>query len=268
MPAVTVPALYECTLTHVRPDPVRNAFRYGTYLWLVDLDALASPSWPLRVLAGFRARDHVGDPGRSIRANLDAFLTEHGVRLSGGSILMLTHARVLGYVFNPLTVFWCFSPTGDLRCVVAEVHNTYGRRHRYLLHTDADGRAETPKEFYVSPFYPVDGTYRMSLPVPDRKLALTITLHHGSGPPFVATLRGTRLPAGASGLLKAFVRHPCAPLAGALRIRVQGVRLYLRGLRPYPRPHGHEPPGAPPVHEPGAPGAVSPDETREGKVRP
>ena len=79
---------------------------------------------------------------------------------------MLAHARVLGYVFNPLTVYWCHRPDGTLACVVAEVHNTYRQRHAYLLPADDRGRAEVPKQFYVSPFYPVDGRYRMSLPEP------------------------------------------------------------------------------------------------------
>ena len=79
---------------------------------------------------------------------------------------MLAHARVLGYVFNPLTVFWCHRADGALACVVAEVHNTYRQRHAYLLRTDDRGRAQVPKRFYVSPFYPVDGGYRMCLPEP------------------------------------------------------------------------------------------------------
>ena len=91
---------------------------------------------------------------------------------------MLTNARSLGYVFNPLTLYWCHDRCGcELVCVVAEVHNTYKQRHRYLLRTDDAGRVDTAKEFYVSPFYPVDGSYRMSLPEPGEQLAITITLH-------------------------------------------------------------------------------------------
>ena len=150
---------------------MRNEFTYRSYQWLVDLDQLPRPGLVLGVLAGFSARDHLGDPGRSIRANLDHFLSGHGIDLHGGQVLMLAHARVLGYVFNPLTVYWCHDPDGTLRCVVAEVHNTYGQRHAYLLHTDDRGRAQTPKEFYVSPFYPVDGGYRMSLPEPGHAAA-------------------------------------------------------------------------------------------------
>ena len=149
---------------------------------------------------------------------------------------MLAHARVLGHVFNPLTVYWCHRPSGALECVVAEVHNTYGQRHCYLLHTDQAGRADTAKEFYVSPFFPVDGWYRMALPEPGERLAVTITLHRPDGSTFAASVRGRRRPATAAGLLRSAVRHPASTAAVSGRIRWQGVRLYARGLRPRPRP--------------------------------
>ncbi len=150
--------------------------------------------------------------------------------------MMLAHARVLGYVFNPLTVYWCHRADGTLACVVAEVHNTYGQRHAYLLHTDSRGRAELPKEFYVSPFYPVDGRYRMSLPEPAERLSLSIVLGRPDGHSFAASVHGRGVPATAAALIAAAVRHPAAPVAVAARIRWQGIKLYLRGLRITPRP--------------------------------
>ncbi len=159
-------ALYECRITHTRLAPLRNVFTYRTYQWLVDLDHLPRPGRFLRLLAGFDSRDHLGDPRRPIRDNLDRFLMAQGIDTGGGRVVMLAHARVLGYAFNPLTVYWCHRADGALACVVAEVHNTYRQRHAYLLRPDERGRAEAAKEFYVSPFYPVDGGYRMSLPEP------------------------------------------------------------------------------------------------------
>ena len=229
-------ALYECQISHVRTVPLRNVFRYGTYQWLVDLDDLPRPRPWLRPLAGFHARDHIGDPSGSIRGNLDRFLAAHGVDLGGGRVLMLAHARVLGYVFNPLTVYWCHDAGGALACVVAEVHNTYGQRHAYLLHTDDRGRALVPKEFYVSPFYPVDGGYRMSLPEPGARLALSIVLGRPDGRSFTASVHGRGVPATARALAAAAVRHPWSTAAVSARIRWQGIKLYLRGLRVTPRP--------------------------------
>lgn len=220
-----VPALYDCTIRHVRVAPLRNDFRYGSYLWLVDLDRLPCPPWPLRPLARIRPGDHAGDSRRTLRENLDRFLADH--ELTAERILMLTNARVLGFVFNPLTVYWCYDGSGRLVCTVAEVHNTYGGRHRYLL---LPGTRKTPKEFYVSPFHPVDGYYRMILPPPTEQLTLTITLHRDGNPPFVASVRGRHVPGTAFGLIRMAVKHPIAPLIVSVRIRRQGVALYLRGL--------------------------------------
>jgi DUF1365 family protein len=224
-----VSALYEVTISHARSAPLRNVFRYRSYLWLVDLDHLPRVPW----LARFRARDHLGDPRASIRANLEAFLAARGVDLAGGQVTMLAQARVLGYVFNPLTVYWCHRPDDTLACVVAEVHNTYRQRHAYLL---PGARAEVPKQFYVSPFYPVDGRYRMSLPEPDATLALSVRLDRPDGHSFAASVRGQAVPATARALLAAVLRYPWSTAAVSARIRWQGVRLYLRGLPVIPRP--------------------------------
>ena len=136
--------LYECRITHTRLAPLRNAFTYRTYQWLVDLDHLPRLGPGLRLLAGFHGRDHLGDPGRAIRDNLDLFLESHGIDRPH-KVTMLAQARVFGYVFNPLTVFWCHQADGTLACVVAEVHNTYRQRHAYLLHPDDRGRARAPR---------------------------------------------------------------------------------------------------------------------------
>ena len=224
--------LYEVEVVHVRSAPLRHDVRSSSYQWFVDLDDL--PHVPL--LARFDAADHLGDPSRTIRQNVEAFLAENGIDLGGGRISMLTNARSMGYVFNPLSLFWCHGADGDVRCVIAEVHNTYGGRHCYLLEPDDAGRAETEKAFYVSPFYPVDGFYRMSVPEPDEKLSITITLHRNGERPFTASVRGVRRAAGAGGMLAAAVRNPLATWAVRAAISRHGIALYLKGLPVQPRP--------------------------------
>jgi len=235
----TVPALYPCTIAHVRTTPRRYALRHRTYMWLVDPDRPPRLPLPLRPFARFDPRDHFTGDRPTIRAGLDAFLAEHGVDLGGGRVLMLTHARVLGYVFNPLTLYWCHGPAGELRCVVAEVHNTYGGRHGYLLRPDAAGAEKelrTDKEFYVSPFFPVDGRYRMRLPPPGARLDVTVHLDREGGRAFTATVRGTRRAVSTASLLRLALRHPWSTLAVSAAIRAHGIRLYLRGLPVQPRP--------------------------------
>lgn len=243
------PALYEATVAHRRSERVDYGFTHQLYLWLVDLDALPRWPWAVRPLAGFRAADHVVGPGEdprcSIRANLETFLSERGVDLAGGRVLMLAHARVLGYVFNPLTLYWCHRPDGTLACVVAEVHNTYGGRHRYLLSTDdadASGTVRVDKEFYVSPFFTVDGEYRMRVPEPDDSLAVSIVLRRDEDTAFVATLRGTRRPADVRGLLRAARDHPWVTLRLSAAIRRHGIALWRRGVPVVPRTADHRRP--------------------------
>ena len=227
-----VNALYRVDIRHVRAAPVRHEVRHRGYLWFVDLDDL--PRLPL--LARFEARDHLGDPARTLRQNLDTYLAEHGVDVRGGTITMLANARSLGYVFNPLSLFWCHDPQGALVAVVAEVHNTYGERHRYLLRPDDAGRAETDKQFYVSPFYPVDGYYRMSVPEPAERLAVTITLHRPEGPPFTASVRGARVPASRGRVLATLVRHPVQTWLVRALITWHGLALWRKGLPVQHRP--------------------------------
>ncbi|KAF2775613.1 DUF1365 domain-containing protein [Streptomyces sp. OM5714] len=230
------PGLYPCEIGHIRLDPIRYTMRHRTYMWLVDLDRLPELPRPLRPLAGFRARDHFTGDAPSLRAGLDRFLASHGVDLEGGRVLMLTHARVLGHVFNPLTLYWCHGPDGSPRRVVAEVHNTYGERHAYLLDPDEAGVAHVDKRFYVSPFNPVDGAYRMRLPLPADRLDLTVRLDRPGTRPFTATIRGTRREASPAALLGLALRHPWSTLAVSAGIRKHGIRLYLRGLPVQPRP--------------------------------
>ena len=156
---------------------------------------------------------------------------------------MLANARSLGYVFNPLSLFWCHDPSGALVCVIAEVRNTYGGRHCYLLRTDDAGRAETEKAFYVSPFYPVDGFYRMSVPEPGERLALSITLHRPGG----CGVTARRRPCGGVGgepanrllaMRPALLRNETW-LVRAL-ITKHGIALWRKGLPVVPRPTTEE----------------------------
>jgi uncharacterized protein len=179
--------LYSALLTHVRHRALTRRFTHHMRLWLVDLDDL-----PVSRLLSFRAADHLGAPDRSIRQNLTAWLATRGVP-APEKVLMLTSARTLGYVFNPLTVYWCHDADGAVKCVVAEVHNTYGERHCYLLRPDGRWQAGTDKEFYVSPFLDVSGHYRMRLPPPDERLSLTIALSQDGESAFTATLAGRRV---------------------------------------------------------------------------
>lgn len=233
----STPARYHVRISHHRRDPIDYGFAQLSTTWLVDLDRLPELPRGLRRLARFTSRDHLGDAGSTIRSNLNAFLAERGLS-APATILMLANPRVLGYVFNPLSVFYCYSGDGRLDYTVAEVCNTYGGRHTYLLQTDEAGRAETNKVFYVSPFYPVDGHYRMALPQPDQQLNVAVTLYRAGQRPFAAVMHGERDPVPTS--LWAALRSPLTTRAVMFGIKRHGITLFLKGLRPFPRAFGSD----------------------------
>jgi DUF1365 family protein len=233
----TTAAIYRTSIAHVRHTPLRNAFTYRSYSWYVDVDRLPTVPRLLRPLAGFSVADHLGDPAGTLRGNVERFLATRGIELDGGRITMLASARVLGHVFNPLSLFWCHDAAGELRCVVAEVHNTYGERHCYVLETDDAGRASVPKAFYVSPFNDVDGEYRMRLPEPGERLAVSIVLEREGHRPFLATVDGERQAATVRNILATALAVPLAPLRVSAQIRWQGIRLWARRLPVIKRPH-------------------------------
>ena len=225
--------IYDVLITHSRRELIDRAFSHRAYMWLVDLGEMPKLPWWARPFAKFEARDHLGSPGKTIRENLDEWLAEQGIDLGGGQVLMLANARVLGYVFNPLSVYWCHDASGELACVVAEVHNTYGGRHCYLLRTDANGRASVDKEFYVSPFLEVDGHYVMKLPKPGNQLSVTIALRQNGKTTFSATMRGER-----SSGLRMLLKRPLMPQRVSALIRRHGIALYLRRIPIIPRSDG------------------------------
>ena len=244
---VATPALYDVRIAHTRTAPLRNSFSYGGYLWLVDLDDVAAgrlvqgrplPRW-LRSQARFDAADHLGDPNASIKDNVVTFARLQGVD-DVARVLMLASprggpSRRVSYVFNPLSTHWCYRADGSLACLVAEVHNTYGERHAYLLRLDDAGRAEADKEFYVSPFFEVSGRYLMRFSAPAERLLITMALRRDGATPFTARVRGTARPATARAVLGAVLRYPLMSLRVSALIRLQGGKLWLRRLPVVPR---------------------------------
>ena len=225
-PADDVPTgIYDTTIRHTRRTPFKRSFTHRSHTWVVDLDDLPDHG----VLARFEARDHLGEPARTIRANVDAFLAGHGIDLTGGRVVMAAQPRALGFCFNPISVHWCWDADGRHVATVVEVHNTYGDRHAYLVHPDEQGRASTPKAMYVSPFHGTEGTYDLVVPVPrDDRLDLVVNLTAADGT-FHAALSGRR---------SVVTPRRAAPAAirGALLIRMHGVWLWLRRLPVQPRP--------------------------------
>lgn len=233
-----LPALVEGEVVHTRRTPMHRRFSSHVYQWLVDLDDPPHMRWPLRSFSSFHPGDHIGDPARSIRDNIERFCAAQGTDISGQQVLMLANARVFGHTFDPLSVFWVIAPDRTLTCIIAEVHNTYRERHAYLLTPDAEGRAHTAKEFYVSPFLTVEGGYDLQFRLAPDVISSSVILRQGGEAVFAATFRGAPAPATVGRLTKLLMKMPFLTHRISLLIRIQGVWLWLRRLPVVPRsPH-------------------------------
>ena len=241
-------ALYLGRVMHARLRPFRHRFAYRVFTCLFDVDALPALGRRMRLfshnrfnLFSFHDRDHGARDGSALRPWVEARLAEAGIELAGGAIRLLCFPRLLGYVFNPLSIFFCHAPDGRLAAIVYEVKNTFGDQHCYVLAVGAgdDGAPvvqRTDKIFYVSPFIEMDCTYRFRLNAPDERLAVLIRQTDPKGELLVATLTGTRRPLDDRQLLGAFLRHPLMTLKVIAAIHWEALRLWLKGARLVPRP--------------------------------
>ncbi len=237
---MTHEALYVGVVTHARTHEARHAFAYGLYMHLFDVDALPSLNARFRLL-GYNRRRLVGVhdadhfDGRPIAEAVRREVERAGRPWPGGRVLMLAQARVFGYVFNPITVYYCFDREETLDTVVAEVHNTFGERHVYVLRPD-EGRAAAKKVFHVSPFFSLDGTYAFTLPVPDTHLDLAIDLEVGGVRQLAARLHLARRPLSDGSLARMLLRYPAMTMQVIGAIHVEALRLWWKGLRYRPKP--------------------------------
>ena len=234
-------ALYTGTVMHARRSPHDNVFSYPVYMALLDLDELPELDrrlrlfgWNRRAVTSFHDADHLG-----IRALLAASGIDLGV---DGSIQVLTNLRVLGYVFNPVSFWWCRRGDGSLACIVAEVNNTFGETHPYVLHpatgTESGGRAvfETDKRLHVSPFMPMDQAYTWWFSEPGEQLSVRMDVHEVGSPDFHATLTARRVPLTSATLRSALFRYPLMPARVLALIHWQAVRLWLKRTPFYRKP--------------------------------
>ncbi|NYI80760.1 FAD-dependent oxidoreductase [Nocardioides panzhihuensis] len=231
-PDESATGLYRTTISHTRRGPLKNRFVHRSYWQVVELDRLPDHG----ILGRFEARDHLGDPDLSIRQNLAAFLKLHDLDLGDARVLMAAQPRAFGFCFNPITVYWCTSASGEPLATVVEVHNTYGDRHAYLVHPDERHRARVAKAMYVSPFHGVDGHYDLTVPPPDGRLQVTVRLNTEDGTVFDAAVRGSRV----EPRFGAALRSAPAALLGVAWIHLHGAALWLRRLPVQRRPRHHQ----------------------------
>jgi DUF1365 family protein len=239
-------ALYAGTVMHQRLRPRRHHLSYGVFYLLLDLDeieTLARSSWLFRLgrlgLFSFNAPDHGDGSDTPLKLQVAEHLRAAGIVPDGGPIRLLTLPRILGYAFNPISVYFCHRRDGALAAVLYEVTNTFGDRHSYLIPVDS---TETPilqhsqKALHVSPFLDNDMHYNFRLIPPDERIDLAITGLDDEGPMIVATLEATRRPLTDGALLRVLLAYPLMTLKVIAAIHWEALRLWRKGLAVHPRP--------------------------------
>jgi DUF1365 family protein len=236
-----VPAVARTRVGHQRTSPFLYKFAHRSTSWLVDADAPAAafPSSLSSVLS-IRSEDHLGPGGGALGDKLRRHLADRGVTWTAHRVLVLTNARTFGHVFDPLTTYFCFDSEGVLEGILAEVHNTYGEVHCYPLPVAPDGRMRTAKEFYVSPFFAVEGRYDIRARLTAERVSVSISLSQTDEDGqdrrmFSGYVTGDLQPATRGRVWRAFLRDPMASQRVSGLIRWHGIRLWLRRLPVVPR---------------------------------
>lgn len=217
--------LYRGCVMHARLKPVGHRFVYRVLNLLIDLDRLDEADRQSclfavnrRGLYSFHERDHGPRDGSSLAAYARAAAKSEGVDLSGGKVLLLCYPRLLGFVFNPLSIYYCYGSDGSLRLLIYEVRNTFGEQHSYVCPvrghdvTEAGIRQECDKRFYVSPFIGMGMRYRFRLTLPGDEVKVRILETDADGPLLAATFHGHRQALTSPHLIAAFFALPFVTL--------------------------------------------------------
>ncbi len=241
--------LYFGEVMHRRLRPFGHRFVYRVFSLLADVDALPQLSRRLRLfshnrfnLFAFHDRDHGPRNGMPLRPWVEAQLREAGIAGDVGRIFVHCFPRLLGYAFNPISIYWCHGGDGRLRAVLCEVKNTFGDQHAYVLPADGGAevcaplRARCAKAMYVSPFITMAAHYRFRFDSPEARLKLVIAEADGEGDFLVASHTARRRALSDTALLGAFLVYPLVAIKVIAGIHWEAFKLWLKGARIMPRP--------------------------------
>lgn len=236
-------ALYRGAVAHRRFRPKAHRLRYRVFWLLLDLAELDELDRRLTLfsrnrfnLLSFHDRDHGDGSATALRLQIEARLKAAGVELGGGPIRLLTMPRILGYVFNPISLYYCHRSDGALAAMVYEVTSTFGLRHVYVAPVRAEDRADglirqqAAKALYVSPFMDMDMHYAFRGRTPAAGLGLTIEGRDQDGALITATLAGQRRDLTDRQLLAAAVAFPLLTLKVVAAIHWEALKLWVKGV--------------------------------------
>jgi uncharacterized protein len=234
--------IYVGDVVHRRLRPRVHHLRYRVFWLLLDLDDIDSLSKRLRCfsrnrfnLIGFFDCDHGDGSSVSLRIQAETHLRAAGCQPDRvGTIKLLCMPRIMGYGFNPLSIYFCYRRDGTLEAIIYEVHNTFGERHSYAIAGHgASSRLEQrcEKDFYVSPFLSMEMSYAFQVSLPGAYVSIAIHGSERDRPVIAASLSAKRQELSDIALLKASITHPLLTLKVIAAIHWHALRLILKGLR-------------------------------------
>jgi uncharacterized protein len=227
-------ALYTGMVLHERMRPRRHKLAYRVFSLLFDLDELPSLRGRFGLLGiegpgllSFRESDH-GDGKTPLKGWVARVLGEAGIAWDVGRVELLAYPRMFGFVFNPLSVYFCHDKEGALVAILYEVHNTHGERHTYVLPAtsgDPVVRHSSPKQFFVSPFMPMDCTYRFRIRPPGERVGISILEDDSEGLLLTASFTGRRRELSNAALGQMLLAYPLMTLKVVAGIHWESLKL-------------------------------------------
>ena len=233
--------IYSGLITHKRFKPKKHFFSYNAFSLLLDLNEIEDIEKKIKFFSynkfnilSFYNIDHGPRDGSSLKKWVKNILKKKKINIFGGSIRLLCFPRFFGYVFNPLSIFYCYDKSSKLKAVLYEVKNTFNEQHVYIFKSKDSSNLiihKCKKKFYVSPFITMETFYNFRLSKPKKSINIIIKQNDKEGPLLLARQTGKRIKLNSKSLIYQFLKHPFMSFKVILAIHFEAFRLWAKGVK-------------------------------------
>ena len=234
-------SIYNGTVIHKRFKPKEHFFKYSVFSFLIDLAELNHLNKKIKFfsynkfnLLSFYEKDHGNRDGSSLITWVKKNLDDNNINSEDVNIKLLCYPRILGYVFNPLSVFYIYDIYGKLICILYEVKNTFGEQHTYIFKVEGDKNLyqhNCSKKFHVSPFIEMNCKYFFRLLKPGEKISVIIDQYQADEKILYASQDGKRVDFNSKELIKSYIKHPLMTFKIILAIHFEAFKLWIKGIK-------------------------------------